>query len=314
MHIRILDLDGSVLPQDELCQRFVSTMVSMTDWGPRLRMGCGWRAFQRFEQALSDRLDPETGDGPLLTLFGSGDFHHLTLALLRRLTTPFNLLVIDNHPDWMRGVPLLHCGTWVYHAASLPNVQTIFHVGGNDDFDDAFRWLAPWNLLRTGKIRTFPATRRFQAGCWSQVAHYPLRLDWHRELSRERLRVLLQPFQEELSRVPLYVSLDKDVMVAADAVTNWPAGVLGLTDVQTILEEFLSVSGDQLLGMDLLGDWSPVRVQGWLRRFLHLTEHPSFHPDPLEAARQNERTNIALLETIRQSQTTHTQMVQRIPA
>ena len=96
----------------------------------------------------------ETPDEPTLTFYGSGDFHHVSLALVRRRRAPFNLLVLDNHPDWMRGVPFLHCGTWLYHAARLPQVRRIFHVGGDVDFDNVYRWLAPWPLLHAGKIVT----------------------------------------------------------------------------------------------------------------------------------------------------------------
>src|SRR5207253_9812558 len=111
------------------------------------------------EDALAHERGTATDAAPSLAFLGSGDFHHLPLALLRRINQPINLLVFDNHPDWMRGVPFLHCGTWLNHAAALPQVQYIFHVGGNVDFDNRFRWLAPWRCLRAGKIHVFPAVR-----------------------------------------------------------------------------------------------------------------------------------------------------------
>src|SRR5205823_6657374 len=112
-----------------------------------------------------------------ITFCGSGDFHHVSLALVRRLAGPFNLLVVDNHPDWMRGIPLLHCGTWLYHAARLPQLRRVFHAGGDVDFDNYYRWLAPWPLLRADKVRVFPARRPFRRGPWARVANEPLRAD-----------------------------------------------------------------------------------------------------------------------------------------
>ena len=137
------------------------------EWGPRIRLGCGFGQFRRFEQALSDQLGGETDADPHLTYYGSGDFHHVSFALLRRLREPFNLLVLDNHPDWMRGVPFLHCGTWLRHASQLPLARRVFHVGGEVDFDNAFRWMAPWRQLRDGRITVFPAFRRFRRGAWA---------------------------------------------------------------------------------------------------------------------------------------------------
>jgi hypothetical protein len=70
-------------------------------------MACRLGKFARFERALAGFLGSDTDREPALTLFGSGDFHHVSLALLRRLQQPFNLLVIDKHPDWMRAIPFL---------------------------------------------------------------------------------------------------------------------------------------------------------------------------------------------------------------
>src|SRR4051812_2558794 len=102
MHIRVLDLDGGVVRQSALVRHYEPMIHDLRDWGPRVRLGCGFKAYYRFQSDLADCLDAEAGDGPALSFIGSGDFHHVSLALLRRLREPFNLLILDNHPDWMR--------------------------------------------------------------------------------------------------------------------------------------------------------------------------------------------------------------------
>src|SRR5579875_33652 len=174
MQTRILDLDGSVVRQT-LLRRSGTIILRLQEWGRRLRLACRHGALARFEKQLAELTDSRFDESPFLTFLGSGDFHHLSLALLRRLASPFNLLVIDKHPDWMRGIPFLHCGTWLYHAAELPNVQRIFHLGGAVDFDNAYRWLAPWPMLRSGRIVVAPARWRFQGRRWDRIAHQPLR-------------------------------------------------------------------------------------------------------------------------------------------
>lgn len=298
MRVRILDLDGGVLPQAELCARHQPTIHDMRDWGPLIRMGCSFRRFRRFEDALGERLAAQHDREPALTFYGSGDFHHVSLALLRRLQAPCNLLILDNHPDWMRGIPFLHCGTWVHHAARLPNIQRIFHVGGDVDFDNAFRWLTPWPLLRSGKVTVFPAIRRYQRGPWRDIPHHPLRRERDAAMTPQRLEDLLEPFRAALAHWPLYVSLDKDVLVQDDALVNWDSGHLRLAEVRSIVETFLRAAAGRLAGMDLLGEWSPVRMSGLFRHFLHLTEHPTLHVDPAEATRTHERANLALLDSV----------------
>ena len=296
MQSRILDVDGSLLQQDGLMERHPA-VVAARDWGPRLRMACTFRQFRRFESALESRLEKELPDQPAVTLYGSGDFHHISLALIRRLRTPFNLLVFDKHPDWMRGLPFLHCGTWLYHAARLPLLQRVFHVGGELDFDNGFRWLAPWDMLRAGKITVIPAERRFRRWPWKNIVNEPLRTT-AAPVNRARIEELLRPFQDALARWPLYISIDKDVLGAMEAVVNWDSGLLTLAELIGALEAFTRAAGGKLVGVDITGDWSAVEVHGWFRRALHAIEHAAMTVDPCDAARRNERTNLALLDCI----------------
>ena len=247
-----------------------------------------------FERDLANRLGCVNDADPAATFLGSGDFHHVSLALLRRLTRPFNLLILDKHPDWMRRIPLMHCGTWLNHAARLPLARHVFHIGGDLDFDNAYRWLAPWDLLRRRRIIVLPAVRSLS--CWQPLG----RLSKHEAapvpdsdctVTPERLEELLSPHRDELARWPLYISVDKDVLRPADAVVNWDSGHLELNEATTVLEAFRYAAGDDLAGMDLVGDWSPVEVQGIFRRLLHWTEHPLLRVDADEACWRNERTN-----------------------
>jgi hypothetical protein len=294
MDVRILDLDGSVAAQFALRQ-CCQNVVAAPEWGPCLRLACRHGRFRRFEDELTRLTGSAADDAPHLTFYGSGDFHHVSLALVRRQRRPFNLLVLDNHPDWMRGVPFLHCGTWLRHAAALPHARTVFHLGGEVDFDNAYRWLAPWGSLRTGRVVAFPAVRRFRGRRWAGVPHEPLRPAPGERLTTERLERLLAPHRAELARWPLYVSLDKDVMGTADAVVNWDSGHLDLSEVRAALDVFCDAAGGRLAGADVTGDWSAVRVDGWFRRLFHLTMHPPLDVVPPFARQCNERTNLALL-------------------
>jgi hypothetical protein len=296
MQARILDLDASLSGQPALAARSRALVHWARNWGPRLRLSCSFRRFDRFQAALSDLLGTDTDERPYLTWYGSGDFHHVTLALLRRLRTPFNLLVLDNHPDWMRHAPLMHCGTWLWHAARLPLLGNIFHVGGNVDFDNSYRWMAPWPMLRSGKIRVLPAFRSYRRGHWSNVPHEPVREQPESAASPERIEQLLWPLRRELAGRPLYVSLDKDVLTTSEAIVNWDSGHLDLSEVIAVIETCWRLAEGRLAGMDIVGDWSPVRVQGWLPRLFHWTMHPPLHVDADAAARLNQQTNLELLD------------------
>jgi hypothetical protein len=296
MRLRLLDLDGSITSQERFLAKHAPQTVPMDHWAPYVRLACSFGRFSRFERELGSLLVEESRPEPAITLYGSGDFHHVSLALIRRLRTPVNLLVLDNHPDWMRGIPFLHCGTWLYHAARLPHVHRVFHVGGDVDFDNYYQPLAPWSMIRSGKIVVFPAMRQFSRGGWTKIPNQLLRSEPGKQSSHERLAELLQPFRAELACRPLYISLDKDVMTANEVIVNWDSGHLGLAEVQAILTAFLDYAGRNLAGMDIVGDWSPVKVRGGLRRLMHLMMHPGLEVDPVAARQKNEEVNLKLVE------------------
>jgi arginase family enzyme len=296
MRLQLLDLDGIGLAQPQLTRRCAPFVHDLRAWGPRLRLSCRSASFRQFESALAQSLGETASESPAITFFGSGDFHHVSLAIVRRLQTPCNLLVLDKHPDWMRGIPVLHCGTWLYHAARLPQVQRIFHVGGELDFDNPYRVLAPWPELVGQKIKVIPAVRRFTKGKWSTIAHDALRPQPNAMATLQRVRTLIENDRADLARWPLYVSFDKDVLTATDAIVNWDSGLLTSPEAEAVLRAFYEAAGGKLIGMDVVGDWSPVFVRGLYRKMLHWTEHPSLKIDSLEAATKNEAFNLRLVE------------------
>jgi hypothetical protein len=298
MKLQILDLDGSITSQEGLLAAYPAATWPAQHWGPAIRLACSFRRFGRFEDTLNRALETDHDRGPAVALYGSGDFHHVSLALVRRVNFPINLLVLDNHPDWMRAVPFLHCGTWLYHAARLPQVERVFHLGGDVDFDNYYRCLAPWSLLRSGKISVVPAIRSFRGGAWAGIATDPIR-SVVPERAEDRIGAIVDGFRTELAKRPIYISLDKDVMVQEAATVNWDSGHLSVAEVLSILGAFLRGSGGNLAGMDITGDWSRVTLQGGLRRLMHFTMHPALSVDRVAAARSNEDTNLKVLAAVR---------------
>jgi hypothetical protein len=172
----------------------------------------------------------------------------------------------------------------------------VFHCGGETDFDNGYRWLAPWSEIGAGRVVILPAGRRFAGGRWARATVHPLLSD---EVPlAEVLRSALGPHRDELRRYPLYISVDKDVLTAQDAVVNWDSGLLGLDQALAILEAFLAAAEGRLVGGDILGDWSPVRLGHRLNRLCARLDHPSPEPDPADAACCNRRANVALLHAL----------------
>src|SRR5262245_13931001 len=108
----LLDLDGAWEPDLTGLKR-----VDATAWGPRLRFTSPREIAEDFYAEIAAKLEP-------FVLSGSGDFHHLTALLLRRIEDPFLLVSFDNHPDWDLRPPHWSCGGWINRALELPNLRS----------------------------------------------------------------------------------------------------------------------------------------------------------------------------------------------
>lgn len=301
MNLQVLNFDDALLRQRPFLDAHDPNIIDFRDWGPQIRMGCSFPRFRRFEEELDAALGNDPA--PALTMLGSGDFHHVTLALLRRLPEPFVLLILDNHPDWMAGVPFLHCGTWLRHALKMPTLERVIHLGGNADFDNAFRFVAPKNRLRDRTILITPGEHSLLRGFWKGVPNEPLIDHSPAQMTGSRLEALLVELAPLLNQKNIYVSFDKDVLTADDAVVNWDSGKLRLPHALEILDGIFESCDARLVGMDVCGDWSPVVTQGAFRRCLHWLEHPRLSIDLDVANHINAETNLSILQLVQTART-----------
>ena len=177
----------------------------------------------------SDRIRKEiqafTGKG--LHFIDSGNYHYMTRLWLEKLQIPFRLLVFVNLTDMQPPAfgGLLSCGGWI--AASLeelPLLQEVILVGPDEE-----------------------AYTQVEPDLQQKVLF----------LSREKLSTMTteekEGFFNNLSEdLPLYVSVDKDVLCKGDASTTWSQGDMHLSELMSFLE--LVLERQNILGMDVCGE------------------------------------------------------------
>ena len=247
----VLDIDGSVgaLPG--------SLRLPLGAWQERVRFGCSMRTFGDFSQALDRTLPANHG-----TVFvGSGDFHHVSHALIasRAADGMFKVVVLDNHPDNMRFPFGIHCGSWVRHVAALPWVSQV-HVLGitSRDVDVAHAWENYFTPLRSGKLTNW---------CIGVNTGWATRLGLgDRFLSFDSAAGLLDRFTEIVRHdsMPIYLTIDKDVLSPAVAHTNWDQGCMSEKEMMETIANFRG----RLIGSDITGDVSRYRYRTWWKRWL----------------------------------------------
>ncbi|KAL6067245.1 Arginase [Balamuthia mandrillaris] len=306
LHIRVINLDDALLLQKQFIEEFKPKVLHLKEWCVPLRMDCSFRDFWGFERELNKAFGTVDSNehGPSITFYGSNDFHHLSLALIRRIREPFNLLLLDNHPDYLKYYPGLHCGCWFNHACSLPTVQQAFHIGGaSGEFEDDFCMrTTPWNDLLSGKIKMFPATEKFAGSKWDKVDHAPVLEDIRVGCSKDRMKELLAPYAQVLRQYPLYITLDKDCMLRSHTLQNWNSGRFFRREVMAVLEAFIELSEGRVVAIDVTGDFSPVDMKRhpW-RSYLHCSQHNDTENriKVEDATVLNQDTNLYLVKALR---------------
>lgn len=288
MELIAYDFDGSLLLQQTLLQAagLVMRVHDMRRFEQAVRLWATPTVFQRMAQAL--RPASET---PQFSLIGSGDFHHVSLALIARLQTPLSVVLFDNHPDWMRPPHRFHCGTWVYQLARMPHVDRIIIVGlESGDLAGARFKQGDVESYQQGKIVLLPYRPVAVADPAFNTLSSQLATDQSAGI-QELLAYIQTP--------EVYISIDKDCLRTADALTNWEQGSMPLQTVLAVLRALRSHK--QVVGADSVGDYSPIRLRSplkWLASWLDRRVHP--RAPLLLASKVNAMANAQLFRALTQ--------------
>lgn len=266
----ILDFDDSVL-------KFSSheIRIPLHGWQEHIRFGCFKSRLARLAEQLKF---PEKHDCAFL---GSGDYHHLSLPLLKRTAErnrKFAVIVCDNHPDNMRYPFGIHCGSWVYHASKLPQIERIHIVGiTSDDITAKHCWDNYLSPLTNGKVIYWGVGKR--AGWLDLIGAKRAHLDF--ETPDELMQALTAQVRNMRN---IYLSIDKDVFGKDVVETNWDQGRFAFEHV----ENLLVACRDRLIGMDVTGEISSYRFRGWFKRALTKWDGLE-EPDPLKLMEWQEK-------------------------
>src|SRR5205823_160834 len=159
-----VDLDGA-WPRNALPD---AEYVDCKHWGAHLR-------YSTTRVLVHDFFEQMCEHRAVYTLYGSGDFHHLTALWLRRITEPFTLISFDNHPDWDVRPPRWCCGTWMNRALEMPNLRHAVVWGcGNFELNWPSRLFANRRALRADRLRVWPWAERIARSAqkiWPGIRH-----------------------------------------------------------------------------------------------------------------------------------------------
>ncbi len=302
--VRILNFDDSITHQENLLKHFHPLIVDLTRIGSSCRISMGAKMAKEIRHVLRPELRSA------ITLLGSGDFHQVSSLLIEQFVEPISVIVFDHHPDWSTLPPTLHCGSWVTHVLKRENVKKLVLLGVSSE-DISSPWIHAGNVraLEDDRVEIYPyrhtptrtlltsvpdnSSIQVKRGFFSNVVYW-------KELGTQDLTAMFFHVLERLDTKQVYVSIDKDCLTADHALTNWEEGCFTLKELLRWLH--LITTHLDVVGLDIVGDYSPSIVRGWGKATLAHMDRPKHYsargrPQHMINA-INEETNIAILEVV----------------
>ncbi len=178
------------------------------------------------EEEIKERIKNLDFSG--IHFLDSGNYHYLSKFWTEKIDRPFLLVVFDNHTDMQEASfwGLLSCGSWVRECIlSNKYIKEVCVIGP-------------------------PRTAFLE--CEKEI------LEKVTPISREDMKQEKSQWYEFLERnqdVPVYLSLDKDILSLEAARTNWDQGDVSFEEIKEWLHELFSQCF--VLGTDVCGEHTP---------------------------------------------------------
>lgn len=221
-------------------------------------MYCTSKAQEELERRL--REYPMEG----IHFLDSGNYHYLTRLFTKRISEPYQLIFFDNHSDMQPAMisDLLSCGAWAKQALEEDSrLERMILIGPSRN---AIAEIPP----------DIPSDKMKKLRCISQEELHGKNM--------QDLQARLRGADGVMPNLPVYLSIDKDVLSEEYARTNWDQGEM---EFSVLMEVLQWIKGrNRIIGVDICGEFPAP---------------PSFQAS--EVQRINEAANEALYEFLSMS-------------
>lgn len=301
MRAALLHLDTALIGQDALAERVSAAggrAFDARDLGPSLRLWSRPRAIEALRARLRDALP--SAEGAALVMTGSGDFHHVSPLLLERAleasdAPAVTVLHFDNHPDWVQFEGGVHCGSWVGWAARMAKVAKVITVGVcSRDIRGPSPRRADLELISSDRLELYAYREPDGADAVRLCGR-----EWP-TIEAKGEDAFAELLAGRIETKAIYITIDKDVLCAHDAATNWDQGRTSLSCLKRLIAPVLA--NHRLIGADVVGDWSAAKYGGGplaalMKQGEALLDQPWSKPPPAARA-ANENVNLELLQLL----------------
>lgn len=179
---------------------------------------CDNEASEKIRERIKD-LPPQG-----IHFIDSGNYHYVSKFFTDKIKEDFILVVFDHHPDMQPSLfdEILTCGSWVKSSLDTnKHLKKVILIGTSDE------------LLKNIDPK------------------YSDRLIEFKE-SQLKGHTAWQRFYDMHFNLPIYISIDKDVLSSEEDTTNWDQGKASMPELKRLLSIILRHG--KIIGIDICGE------------------------------------------------------------
>lgn len=211
------------------------------------------------DDAAADEIRRCIADFPArgIHFLDNGNFHYLTRFWCEKITEDFALVVYDHHVDLRKPVfpGLMSCGSWIRDVLLRnSHCRAVLIIGPERVQADIIERELQSLVAEDQPPRSSASVRREAAG-QRPCASAPVRVCCFTEddiLDGRAAREL--PHLLDALHLPVYISIDKDVLSRKVLRTNWDQGIMTEAEFRRELDRFTMDPKIHILGVDICGE------------------------------------------------------------
>lgn len=176
---------------------------------------------------------------------GSGNYHYNAGLLVEQLKRPFSLVVFDHHPDMQPSFfsEMLSCGCWILHSLKLPWLRDVVLLGVKEELLQALS-----ETLQINPVETSNPWLYLYVYNGKQI--YGIKEEFFKQAQFSQAKV--ESWLKNWLSEPVYISIDKDVLLEAECPTTWDGGSMTLRQMLAICSHLKD--NYRLIGVDICGE------------------------------------------------------------
>ena len=173
------------------------------------------------EEEIRRRLEETGPEG--IHFLDNGNYHYVTKFFVEKIKQPFSLVLFDHHSDMQQ--PMIHdltsCGSWAGELLQKNQfLKQLILIGPSRQ-----------------SLKKIPKERMEKLVCISM-----------QEIEAEDMEEEIQKIRQDL---PVYISIDKDVLGRDVSRTDWDQGNMSFSELEAILRALYSLC--EVSGVDICG-------------------------------------------------------------